>query len=254
MALTLQGKTAIVTGASRGIGAQIALVLAQRGAKVAITFTSSSSEAGVDRLIESISALCNGSVAIKVQADLRRQEAPERIVQASRLAFGDQIDILINNAGYQAAKGLADITPDDFSTTYDLNVRAVILMCKAVLPFLRPPGRIINVSSVGSRCGFKELSLYCSSKAAVESLTRCYAAELGSAGHTVNTVNPGPVQTDLLNGVPQSIIDMQQASTPLENRLGTTDDVAQIVGFLAEESSRWVTGQAISASGGWSMY
>ena len=142
---------------------------------------------------------------------------------------------------------------NDFAQHYDLNVRAVVLMTKAVLPRLRRPGRIINISSTGSRQGFKGLSLYCSSKAAVEGLTRCYAAELGPAGHTVNAVSPGPVPTDLLNGVPDEIIESQKNTTPMENRLGTPDDIAQIVGFLVEERSRWVTGQTISATGGWSM-
>lgn len=127
-------------------------------------------------------------------------------------------------------------------------------MSKEVLPYLRTPGRIINVSSVGARLGLKELSLYCSSKAAVEGMTRCFAAELGHQGHTVNAVNPGPVQTDVLDGIPEEIVEMQKKSTPIENRLGTTDDIAQIVGFLSEESSRWITGQAISASGVFSMY
>ena len=151
-------------------------------------------------------------------------------------------------------RGLGDISVDDFSYVYDLNVRAVLLLSKEVLPFLRAPGRIINISSVGARSGFKDLSLYCSSKAAVEGMTRCFAAELGPRGHTVNTVNPGPVQTDVLDGIPKDLIEMQKKSTPVENRLGTTDDIAQIVAFLAEENSRWITGQAISASGGFSMY
>ncbi len=189
-----------------------------------------------------------------MQADLRQVNAPGAIVQATRAAFGDHIDILVNNAGCELAKGLGDISVNDFSYVYDLNVRAVLLMSKEVLPYLRSPGRIINVSSVGARLGYKEYSLYCSSKAAVEGMTRCFAAELGSQGHTVNTVNPGPVKTDMLDGIPNEIVEMQQKRTPVENRLGTTDDISQIVAFLSEESSRWITGQAISASGGFSMY
>ncbi len=127
-------------------------------------------------------------------------------------------------------------------------------MSMAVSKYLRSPERIINVSSVGARSGFKVLSLYCSSKAAVEGLTRCLAAELGPKGHTVNAIEPGQVQTDLLNGIPKEVVEMQKKMTPAGNRLGTTDDIAQIVGFLADESSRWVTGQAISASGGLLMY
>lgn len=219
-----------------------------------MTYTSPSSEKSVDELVKRVEELQNGSAAAKVQADLRQVEAPKKIVQATRSAFGDHIDILVNNAGCKLVKGLGDISVDDFSYVYDLNVRAVLLMSKEVLPYLRTPGRIINVSSVGARLGLKELSLYCSSKAAVEGMTRCFAAELGHQGHTVNAVNPGPVQTDILDGIPEEIVEMQKKSTPIENRLGTTDDIAQIVGFLSEESSRWITGQAISASGGFSMY
>lgn len=219
-----------------------------------MTFTSPSSEKSVDELLERVEQLQNGSAGAKVQADLRQVDAPKKIVSATRSAFGDHIDILVNNAGCELVKGLGDISVDDFSYVYDLNVRAVLLLCQEVLPYLRSPGRIINVSSVGARLGFKELSLYCSSKAAVEGMTRCFAAELGHRGHTVNAVNPGPVQTDVLDGIPQEIVEMQKKSTPVENRLGTTDDIAQIVGFLSEESSRWITGQAISASGGFSMY
>ena len=219
-----------------------------------MTFTSASSEKSVDELVKRVEQLENGSAAAKIQVDLRQVDAAKTIVQASRSAFGDHIDILVNNAGVELVKGLGDISVDDFSYVYDLNVRAVLLLSKEVLPFLRAPGRIINISSVGARSGFKELSLYCSSKAAVEGMTRCFAAELGPQGHTVNTVNPGPVRTDVLDGIPKDIIEMQKKLTPVENRLGTTDDIAQIVAFLAEENSRWITGQALSASGGFSMY
>ncbi|KAG8529525.1 uncharacterized protein KY384_006162 [Bacidia gigantensis] len=230
MAQTLDGKVAIVTGGSKGLGAQIAKELACRGAKVVITFTSPNSEKGVDEIIEHISALKNGSKAIKVKADLRDLDAPEQIVKETCRAFGDSIDILVNNAGYQVTKTLAENTPEDYAATFGLNVRAVILLSKAVLLHLRSPGRIINMSSVGARAGFAELSLYCSSKAALEGLTRSLAAELGPAGHTVNAVNPGPVPTDLLSGVPQQIIDFQKSTTPMQYRLGTPDDVAQIWG------------------------
>ena len=255
MALRLRGKVAIVTGASRGIGAQIANELARRGAKVSITYTSRSSEQEAVELVRSINALGNGSSAAAIQIDLRDVTAPSTIVNATLTCFEEShVDILVNNAGCELAKPLSSIIPQDISYVYDLNVRGTLLMTKAVLSSLRAPGRIINISSVGSRSGFAKLSLYCSSKAAIEGLTRCWAAELGSKGHTVNAVNPGPVQTKVLEGIPSEIVDMQKKMTPVENRLGTTDDIAQVVAFLAEENSRWITGQCISASGGYSMY
>ncbi|KAL8707046.1 MAG: hypothetical protein Q9225_007855 [Loekoesia sp. 1 TL-2023] len=251
---SLKGKVAIITGGSRGIGAQIAQELARRGANVAITYTSSSSEKGVNEILQKIEALDNGSRAIQIQADLRSPSSPAKIVRETLTAFGSEIHILVNNAGADLSKPFTEITPEDFSYIYDLNVRAILLMTQAVTHHLGLSGRIINIGSVGARYGFKGHSLYCSSKAAVEGLSRVMAAELGSKGHTVNTVNPGPVQTELLDQIQPDIVAMQKGQTPAENRLGTTDDIAQVVGFLAEESSRWITAQTISASGGWAMY
>ena len=255
MALSLQGKVAIVTGASRGIGAQIVYELARRGAKICFTYTSESSLEDAVELVTRVHALANGSVASVMKLDLRDVAAPSQMIsRVMKSSFSDHVDILVNNAGCELAKPLASITAEDFSHVYDLNVRGTLLMTKAVVPYLGDHSRIINISSVGSRSGFADLSLYCSSKAAVEGLTRCWAAELGPKGTTVNAVNPGPVPTKVLEGIPTEIVDMQKKVTPVENRLGTTDDIAQIVAFLAEENSRWITGQCISASGGYSMY
>jgi 3-oxoacyl-[acyl-carrier protein] reductase len=166
----------------------------------------------------------------------------------------EKVHILVNNAGIELVRRLGDITPEDFASVYDVNVRGTLLMTQAVLPFLGPSGRIINISSVGGRAGFAGLSMYCSSKAAIEGLTRCWAAELGHDGTTVNTVSPGPVQSEMLDNIPKEIVEAQKKATPLQNRVGTVEEVADIVGWLAGEESRWVTGQTISASGGWAMY
>ncbi|KAE8417953.1 hypothetical protein BDV36DRAFT_309043 [Aspergillus pseudocaelatus] len=251
---TLAGKVAIVTGATRGIGAGLAEELARRGAKVLIIYTSVSSESVADQMIEKIKSFNNGATAAKVRADLRDISAGQTIVEASMQAFGPHIDILVNNAGVEVVKPLSDLTVEDYNLVYDLNVRGAIFLTQAVLPHLRAPGRIINISSVGARAGFANLSIYCSSKAALEGLTRCWAAELGGAGHTVNAVNPGPVQTALLENIPKELVEMQKSVTPVEHRVGTIDDVAQVVAWLASEESRWVSGQAISASGGFAMY
>ncbi|RLL95289.1 hypothetical protein CFD26_102394 [Aspergillus turcosus] len=252
--LRLGGKVAIVTGGSRGIGECIAFALAENGAKVSVTYTSPGSEKRLGALIERINALGNGASAIAVKADLRDPASPGQIVARTIQEFGNRIDILVNNAGVELVKNVEDVSVADFSFVYDLNVRAPILMLQAVLPYLRAPGRIINIGSVGGRSGFKKLSVYCSSKAALEGLTRCWAAELGGAGHTVNSVNPGPVQTELMDNIPKETIEMQKAQTPIENRVGTVEDIAPVVVWLASEESRWITGQVISASGGWAMY
>ncbi|KAL4899882.1 hypothetical protein BDW74DRAFT_162654 [Aspergillus multicolor] len=250
----LAGRVAIVTGGSRGIGAGLVLELARHGAKVAITYTSPSSEPGLNKLMEQIKSFGNGSDAVAIKRDLRDPASPGHIVAETIRNFGSDIDILVNNAGKELVRRLEDVTVEDFSSIYDLNVRAPMLMLQAVLPHLRAPGRIINIGSVGGRHGFKELSVYCSSKAALEGLTRCWAAELGSAGHTVNTVNPGPVKTDLYENIPSEIVEKQKADTPIENRVATVEDIALVVLLLASDESRWITGQTISASGGWAMY
>lgn len=164
------------------------------------------------------------------------------------------VNILVNNAGCERVKSLAELSVDDYDAVFNLNVRGLMLMTQAILPYLQPKGRIINISSVGSREGFASLGLYCASKAAVEGLTRVWAMELGHNGTTVNAVNPGPVQTELLNNIPKDIIDMQKKLTAVEHRLGQPKEVSDIVSWLAGDESSWVSGQAISASGGYAMY
>jgi 3-oxoacyl-[acyl-carrier protein] reductase len=154
----------------------------------------------------------------------------------------------------EMVRPLVEIRPEDFEFVYNLNVRAPVLLTQAVLPYLPRNGRVINIGSVGARAGFSNLSLYCSSKAALEGLTRAWAAELGHNGTTVNCVNPGPVQSDMLDNIPKDIVEGQKKGTPLENRLGTKEEIADVVAWLAGPDSRWVTGQSLSVSGGWDMY
>ncbi|KAH7394016.1 hypothetical protein DE146DRAFT_679299 [Phaeosphaeria sp. MPI-PUGE-AT-0046c] len=236
--LPLKDKIAVVTGASRGIGAGLALELARRGAKLA------------ERVAAGIKALNNGSDAIIVQADLSHVDAPEKIVSATVQAFGDSIDILVNNAGVLNANPIAETTAESYAAVFDVNVRAPLLMVKAVVPHLRTPGRIINMSSVGSRFGPPQFSLYAASKSAIEGMTRSLARELGGAGTTVNTVSPGPTESEMLDKVPKDIVETQLKTTAVQNRVGTVDDIARVVAWLASEDGRWITGQTISASGG----
>jgi 3-oxoacyl-[acyl-carrier protein] reductase len=147
----------------------------------------------------------------------------------------------------------AELTVEDYTQVFDLNVRAVMFLSQAILPHLRRPGRIINISSVGARAGFAQLTTYCASKAAAEGFTRSLAKEIGPNGHTVNAVEPGPVETEMIHKIPKEIVEMQKRDTPLENRLATVEEIAKVVAWLAEEQSQWITGQTISASGGWSM-
>ncbi|EPY50118.1 3-ketoacyl-acyl carrier protein reductase [Schizosaccharomyces cryophilus OY26] len=254
--LSLQNKVAIVTGASRGIGAAIAENLARRGAKVAITFTSNSSIDATEQLVKKIKGFGTSADAIKIQADLRDVSSVKHVVDATRKAFGSTIHILVNNAGYlDEPKPLGTTTMEQYNNIFDLNVRAVFVMTEAVAPYLpKSGGRIINIGSIAGRKAFPQFPLYCGSKAAVEGFTRCWAAELGPQGHTVNQVNPGPVETDMIRAMPTEITQLQTKSTPFENRFGQPQEIAAIVGFLAEDSGRWITGQVISASGGMEMY
>lgn len=242
-----------MTGGSRGIGSALAFDLASRGAKVAITYSSDRSKQPTDELISRIQSEAKGS-AIGIQCNLQTPEAPKQIVSETIKAFGDKIDILVNNAGVISDKYLQDITLEHFDEVFYLNVRAPLLMLQAVLPHLRTPGRIINISSVGARAAFPGVGTYSASKSALEGYTRSWAAELGKDGTTVNAVNPGPVQSEMLDQVDPAIIEPQKKATPIEQRTGKPEEIAEIVGFLAEPRSSWVTGQCISASGGYATY
>jgi 3-oxoacyl-[acyl-carrier protein] reductase len=220
---------------------------------VVITYTSESSTASVQELSSKIDQLKNGSSAIAVKANLSELDAPAKIVEATMHEFGEHIDILVNNAGIEMVKTLEELTPDDFSAVFNINVRATFFLTQAVLPHLRAPGRIINVTSVGARGGYASLSAYCASKAAVEGFTRSLAMEIGEAGHTVNAVEPGPTETEMIEKIPKDLVERQKGMTAVGRRLGSVEDVALIVAWLAEEQSRWISGQSLSASGGFSM-
>lgn len=198
-------------------------------------------------------------MALCIRGDLGNCQTPRDIVEKATTWLrengkGENIHILVNNAGVELAKCLGSISAEDFASVYDLNVRGTLLMTQAILPYLATRGRIINLSSVGARAAFANLSVYCSSKAAIEGLTRCWAAELGHNGTTVNAVSPGPVQSQMLDNIPLELVEAQKKATPIEHRVGTIEEVADTVAWLASEDSRWVTGQTISASGGWAVY
>jgi NAD(P)-dependent dehydrogenase (short-subunit alcohol dehydrogenase family) len=196
-----------------------------------------------------------GSSAVAIQADLTDDTGPETIVKKTLDAFNtSHIDILVNNAGVTDVQAVEDVTRKSFDAVFAVNARAVFFMSQAVLPHIRKGGRIINISSTGARTGIPSTAVYSSSKAAVEAFTRVMAAEFGPKyGINVTAVNPGPVATDMYLSVPEDLkkgLEEIVKATPAEARMGTPEDIADIVGFLASEQSRWITGNVVTANGG----
>ena len=227
--------------------------------QVAFNYVSPSSRTAADALIDELHRKYDQE-AIAIHADMADPASPDMIIQATLEAFkAEHIHILVNNAGVGDNRPLEEVTMDDYSKLMDVNVRSVIFMTQAVLPFLPPRsqgegGRIINLSSISARGGYATQSVYAASKAAVEGLTRVWATELGHKyGVTVNAVNPGPVDTDMYQAagpVHLARMEEQNKKVPAGQRCGTVEDIGDIITFLAEERSRWVTGDVICANGG----
>ncbi|KUI60913.1 3-oxoacyl-[acyl-carrier-protein] reductase FabG [Cytospora mali] len=255
-ALPLLGKTAIVTGASRGLGAGIAWKLASDGANVILGYTSPSSAAKITDLQEKIQSLPHKPKTHGVKADLGQLGGPKEFIdELLSWSSGDlKIDILVNNAATLTIKGLSEITIEDYDYVYNVNIRGTIFITQAVLPYLQPKGRIINLSSTAARDAIPRSSLYSSSKSAIEGLTRTWALELGGNGTTVNVISPGPVPSDMLDNVPESVKEAQRIRTPLENRFGSVEEIANMVALVASPAASWLTGQCVNMSGGYQMF
>ncbi|KAK4497285.1 hypothetical protein PRZ48_011735 [Zasmidium cellare] len=248
--MELQGKVAIVTGASRGIGAQIAEELAKRGANLFLTWTPTpAGEERATKVIEKIKSLQPNATIHGTAVDLSLPESPAKVIEAF-LKHWSKIDILINNAGTDLLGSIADTTLEDYNRVMDLNLRAPFFVTQAAHPHLRAPARIINISSIAARSGFPIGCVYSMTKAGLEGMTRSMAKAYGGDGTTVNAVAPGVVETDMLGKWDKEWIQEDAAMTPVQRRTGQPDDVAQVVAFLAGEGSRWVSGQTISACGG----
>lgn len=197
-----------------------------------------------------------GSSAIAIRADCASINAPQEVVSSTLSAFNvSKLDILVNNAGLgSAATRLEEVTVEEYENCMTVNVRSVIFMTQAFVSCVRLGGRIVNLSSISARGGYATQSVYAASKAAVEALTRVWATELGQRyGVTVNAVNPGPVDTDMYRSAGETHLarmEEQNTKTPAAPRVGTEKDVADIIVFLCEERSRWLTGDTVCANGG----
>jgi 3-oxoacyl-[acyl-carrier protein] reductase len=244
----LSGKVAVVTGASKGIGAGIAKQLAAEGAAVVVNYSSSKPDA--DKVVNEIAA--GGGKAVAVQANLSRQADIEKLFAEAKRAFG-RLDILVNNAGIYGFSPLENITEDYFHQQFNLNVLGLLLACQAAVRlFDSTGGTIINISSVVSTLGFPNASVYSGTKGAVDSITRSLAKELGPRGIRVNAINPGMVETEGTQSAGITADEMRkqiEAQTPL-GRIGKPQDIAGAAVFLASQDSSWITGETLVISGG----
>lgn len=248
MSKKLDGKVALVTGASKGIGAEIARELAAAGAAVVVNYASS--KAGADRVVADIVA--KGGKAVAVQADVSKPDQIGRLFAETQKSF-DRLDVLVNNAGVYEFAPLEAITPEHFRKQFDLNVLGLLLVTQhAVKQFGAAGGSVINISSVAATSAPPTTSVYSATKGAVNAITRSLAQELGPRKIRVNSVNPGMIETEGLHASGISAGDFRkqvESQTPL-GRIGQPQDIAPAVVFLASDDSSWITGESFYISGG----
>jgi 3-oxoacyl-[acyl-carrier protein] reductase len=246
----LAGKAAVVTGASKGIGAAIAKHLAEEGASVVVNYASS--KEGADRVVAEIAA--KGGKAVAVQADVAKKADIERLFAETAKAFG-RLDVVVNNAGIYQFAPLEEVTPELFHRLFDLNVLGLLLTTQEAVKHFGPEGgSIVNISSIVSTYGVPSASVYSATKAAVDALTRSLAKELGPRKIRVNSINPGMIETEgtTSSGIVADESEFRKqtvAQTPL-GRIGQPQDIAPAAVYLASSDSAWVTGETLYITGG----
>ncbi len=240
----LDGKVAIVTGASKGIGASIAEELAKEGASVVVNYASS--KEGADKVVKRITDA--GGKAVAVGADVSKPEEIKKLIDGAK-QFGGKIDVLVHNAGVYAFSPLEAITAEQFHRMFDLNVLGLLLTTQAAVPlFPETGGSIINIGSLVGKNAAPNASVYSATKGAVDAITVSLAKELGPKKIRVNSVNPGPVTTAGTAGFSE-FFDTMKSQTPL-GRIGEPSDIGKIVTFFASDDSAWLTGEAVLSAGG----
>jgi 3-oxoacyl-[acyl-carrier protein] reductase len=245
----LKGKVAVVTGASKGIGAAIAKRLGAAGAAVVVNY--SSSKEGAECVVADIKA--KGGRAVAVKGDVAKTADVRHLFEETKKAFG-AVDVLVNNAGVYVFQPLDEITEDEFHRQFNTNVLGTILATKEAARHFGPNGgSVINISSVASQESPPTASVYSATKAAIDTVTRVLAAELGPRKIRVNAIAPGGVETEGTHaaGVIGSDFEKAMVARTALGRLGQPDDIARVAVFLASEDSAWVTGDRLTASGGY---
>jgi NAD(P)-dependent dehydrogenase (short-subunit alcohol dehydrogenase family) len=246
-------RIALITGANRGIGRSAALALAQDGVDVIVTYRTHADEARA--VVDSIEG--HGRKAVALQLDTGAPETFDAFVAAVGDALGttwgrDSFDLLVNNGGHSIPGNVSDVTEQDFDSLVDVHFKGVFFLTQKLLGLLADGGSIVNISSGLARFTAPQRVVYGSVKAAVESLTRYLAAELGPRGITVNTIAPGPVATDFSGGLVRDNPEIQEhmAAMTALGRIATADDIGPAIAALLGDGNRWITGQRIEVSGG----
>ena len=244
---TLTGKVAVVTGASKGIGAAIAKSLGAAGASVVVNYASS--KAGADVVVDAITKA--GGKAVAVKGDVSKPADAQAIIAAAIKAYG-KLDILVNNSGVYEFGALEAITPEHFHKQFDVNVLGLLLVTQAAVKHLPKGGSIINIGSLVSRITPPGSSVYSATKGAVDVITGVLSLELGSRGIRVNALNPGLVETEGTHtaGFIGSDFDKQHAASVPLGRIGQPNDIATAAVFLASDDAGWINGQLVNAAGG----
>ena len=241
----LDGKVALVTGASKGIGRAVAMRLARDGAAVVVNYSSSVEQA--QKTVADIHAA--GGKAVAVRADIGRVDAIAKLFDATFSNFG-RLDVLVNNAALPLYKALVDISEAEYDRLFDVNVKGTFFACQQAAKRMADGGRIINVSSSTTVMMLATYSAYVATKGAVEQITRSLAKELGPRGITVNTISPGGTDTELF-GLNKTAEDKKRfAQMAAFGRIAEPQDIANVVSLLASDDAHWITGQNLRANGG----
>jgi 3-oxoacyl-[acyl-carrier protein] reductase len=247
MSKKLQGNVAVVTGASKGIGASIAKALADEGASVVVNFASSKQDA--DRVVADITG--RGGKALAVQGNVSKQADVERLFSETKKAYG-RLDILVNNAGVYEFAPLESVTEDHFHKHFDINVLGLLLTTKEAVKHMGPGASIINIGSMASSVKTPNSSVYAASKAAVDAITGVLAKELGPRNIRVNSINPGMIETEGTHTAGIVGSDFQKTVETLAplGRMGQPDDIWPTAVYLASSDSKYMTGETLLVSGG----